>query len=145
PAHVALKAERTGNGFRLTGTKRLVAHGHVADLLVVAARTAGAPGEEEGITLFAVAADTAGLSAQAVRLVDSSIAADLVFDGVMLDGDAMLGAVDQGWTALQTLLDAGRAGAASEMLGVGGAAMDMAVDYLKQRKQFGRTIGSFQA
>jgi len=145
PAATALAATRAGNGFKLTGTKTFVGHGHVADMLIVAARTAGAPGEEAGITLFAVPKDAAGLSADPVRLVDSSLASHLKFDGVELDADAVLGEVDQGWTVLQALLDGGRAGAAAEMLGVGGAAMDMTVDYLKQRRQFGRLIGEFQA
>jgi len=145
PAATALAATLAGNGFKLTGTKTFVGHGHVADMLIVAARTAGAPGEEAGITLFAVPKDAAGLSADPVRLVDSSLASHLKFDGVELDADAVLGEVDQGWTVLQALLDGGRAGAAAEMLGVGGAAMDMTVDYLKQRRQFGRLIGEFQA
>jgi len=145
PAAIALAATRAGNGFKLSGAKRFVVHGHVADMLIVAARTAGASGEEAGITLFAVPKDAAGLSADPARLVDSSLASHLAFDGVELDADAVLGEVDQGWPVLQTLLDAGRAGAAAEMLGVGGAAMDMTVDYLKQRKQFGRLIGEFQA
>ena len=145
PDRTAMKAERAGNGFRLTGKKSFVVNGHVADLLLVAARTAGAPGEREGITLFAVPREAAGLKADAVRLEDSSIAAHLDFDGVTVDADAVVGEVDAGWAPLSALLTAGRAGAAAELLGVGGAAMDMTVAYLKQRKQFGRLIGEFQA
>ena len=145
PDRTAMKAERAGNGFRLTGKKSFVVNGHVADLLLVAARTAGAPGERDGITLFAVPREAAGLKADAVRLEDSSIAAHLDFDGVTVDADAVVGEVDAGWAPLSALLTAGRAGAAAELLGVGGAAMDMTVAYLKQRKQFGRLIGEFQA
>ncbi|SNS79605.1 Acyl-CoA dehydrogenase [Sphingomonas laterariae] len=145
PVETALRAERSGNGFRLTGGKQFVAHGHVADLVIVAARTAGAAGEEQGITLFAVDKGAAGLSVEGVRLADSSIAARMLFDGVAVDAGAVIGDVDGGWAPLCRMLDAGRAGAAAEMLGVAGAAMDMTVDYLKQRKQFGRLIGEFQA
>ena len=142
---VGLKAERSGNGFRLSGRKQFVTHGHVADLLIVAARTAGSPDDRDGVTLFAVDKGAAGLTATPERLADASIAARLEFDGVEVTADAVIGEVDAGRDPLNRLLRAGRTGAASEMLGVGGGAMDMTVDYLKQRKQFGVLIGTFQA
>ena len=145
PLRTALKAERSGNGFRLSGDKRFVAHGHVADLLIVAARTAGAPGEADGITLFAVETDAAGLTATPERLADASLASRLSFDGVQMDADAVIGEVDGGWAALSAVLAAVRTGAAAEMGGVSAAALVMTVDYLKSRKQFGVHIGSFQA
>lgn len=142
---IAMRAERSGNGFRLSGTKQFVAHGHVADLIVVAARTAGSTGDTEGVTLFALAADTPGLTADPRRLTDSSIAARLTFDNVEVDGDAVIGSVDDGRTVLNRLLAAARSGAAAESLGVGEGAATRTLDYLRQRKQFGQTIGSFQA
>ena len=142
---VAMKAERAGNGFKLTGAKQFVHHGHVADVLIVAARTAGSADDESGVTLFAVPKDAAGMSAKAERLTDASLAARIEFDGVEVDADAVIGEVDAGRTPLDRLLRAGRAGAAAEMLGVGAGAMDMTVNYLKERKQFGTLIGTFQA
>ena len=142
---IALKAERAGNGFRLSGAKRFVAHAHVADLLIVAARTAGAAEDADGITLFAVPRDAARLGIRAERLADSSLASHLDFDGVEVDADAVIGEVDAGRAPLDRLLRAGRTGAAAELLGVGGGAMAMTVGYLKQRKQFGRLIGEYQA
>ena len=142
---IAMKAERSGNGFKLTGAKQFVAHGHVADLLIVAARTAGSPEDDEGVTLFAVPKDAANLTADPQRLADASLAARMTFDGVEVDADAVIGEVDGGRSVLNALLGAGRTGAAAEMLGVGGGAMDMTVQYLKERKQFGVLIGSFQA
>ena len=142
---VATKAERSGNGFKLTGDKQFVTHGHVADLLIVAARTAGSPDDDAGVTLFAVPKDAAGLTATPERLTDSSMAARVRFDGVEVDADAVIGEVDGGRDPLARLLRAGRTGAAAEMLGVGAGAMDMTVGYLKERKQFGAAIGSFQA
>ncbi|MFK3889813.1 acyl-CoA dehydrogenase family protein [Sphingomonas sp. NPDC079357] len=142
---IAMRAERAGNGFRLSGAKQFVTHGHVADLLIVAARTAGSDEEAEGVTLFAVPPDAAGLTATPERLADSSIAARLTFEGVAVDADAVIGEVDAGRAPLDRLLRAGRTGASAELLGVGGGAMDMTVGYLKQRKQFGTLIGSFQA
>jgi alkylation response protein AidB-like acyl-CoA dehydrogenase len=144
PESTAMKAERSGNGFKLSGTKAFVLNGHVADMMIVVARTAGAAGETDGLTLFAVPKD-AGQTTDPRRLVDSSLASHVTFDGVELDADAVIGDVDGGWSVLTKLLDAGRVGAAAEMIGVGGAAMDMTVDYLKQRKQFGKLIGEFQA
>ena len=142
---IAMTAERSGNGFRLTGAKQFVTHGHVADLLIVAARTAGSPDEAEGVTLFAVPKDAANLTATPERLADSSLAARIAFEGVEVDADAVIGEVDGGRGPLDRLLRAGRTGAAAELLGVGGGAMDMTVGYLKERKQFGVAIGSFQA
>ncbi len=143
--HVATTAKRSGNGFKLTGKKQFVTHGHVADLLIVAARTAGSPDDMDGLTLFAVPKDTANLTTTPERLADASLAARIDFDGVEVDADAVIGEVDAGRDPLDRLLRAGRAGASAEMLGVGGGAVDMTVDYLKQRKQFGALIGSFQA
>lgn len=144
PEATALKAERSGNGFKLSGTKAFVLNGHVADMMIVAARTAGAVGETNGLTLFAVPKD-AGQTSDPRRLLDASLASHVTFDGVEVDADAVIGDVDGGWSVLTKLLDAGRVGAAAEMIGVGAAAMDMTVDYLKQRKQFGKLIGEFQA
>ena len=142
---VAMKAERSGNGFKLSGRKQFVTHGHIADLIIVAARTAGSADDANGITLFAVDRGAAGLTAEAERLADSSIAARLEFDGVEVDADAVIGEVDAGRAPLDRLLRAGRTGASAELLGVGGGAMDLTVNYLKERKQFGVAIGSFQA
>ncbi len=145
PARTTLEARRSGNGFALSGAKQFVVHGGSADVILVAARTAGSPGEAEGITLFAVERDTAGLEVENVALADSSKAARLQFDNVELDADAVVGEVDQGWTPLTRALGAGRAGAAAELVGVAAGASEMTFDYLKQRKQFGKLIGEFQA
>jgi len=145
PQRITTRAERAGNGFRLTGAKSFVIHGASADMIVVAARTAGADEDRDGITLFAVPKDAAGMSHDAVRLVDSAMATHTRFEGVELDGDAVIGEVDGGRDILNAMLVAGRVGAAAEGVGVARGAMEMTVGYLKQRKQFGRFIGEFQA
>ncbi len=145
PERIRTRAEKSGNGFRLTGQKDFVLHGASADMLVVAARTSGADDDADGITLFAVPKDAANMSHDAVRLVDSSMASHTKFEGVELDGDAVIGEVDGGREVLNAMLTAGRIGAAAEGVGVARGAMDMTVDYLKQRKQFGKLIGEFQA
>src|SRR3954452_21844393 len=139
PEAIAMTAERSGNGFRLSGAKQLVVQGSSAELIIVAAPA------EEGLTLFAVEKAAKGLETEGVRLADSSIGARMVFKDVEVDADAVVGEVGAGESVLGRVLDAGRAGATSEMVGLGGAAMAMTVDYLKQRKQFGRLIGEFQA
>ncbi|HVR89891.1 MAG TPA: acyl-CoA dehydrogenase family protein [Novosphingobium sp.] len=145
PERIKARAERAGNGFRLSGAKDFVVHGGSADMLVVAARTAGSDDDNDGITLFAVPRDAAGLSQDAVQLVDSAMASHIKLDNVELDGDAVIGDVDGGREVLNRMLAAGRVGAAAESVGVARGAMDMTIDYLKQRKQFGKLIGEFQA
>jgi alkylation response protein AidB-like acyl-CoA dehydrogenase len=139
PEEIEMRAERSGNGFRLTGAKQFVVQGASADVIVVAAQA------EDGLTLFAVEKEAKGLETQGVRLVDASIGARMRFEGVAVDGDAVIGEVGGGEAVLTRVLNAGRAGAAAELVGLGAAAMAMTVDYLKQRKQFGRLIGEFQA
>ena len=145
PERIATRAEKSGNGFRLSGRKDFVLHGASADMLVVAARTSGGDEDAEGITLFAVPKEASGMSHDAVRLVDSSMATHTTFEDVELDGDAVIGEVDGGREVLNKVLLAGRVGAAAEGVGVARGAMDMTVAYLRQRKQFGRLIGEFQA
>lgn len=145
PSRIATKAEKSGNGFKLSGSKSFVIQGASSDMIVVAARTSGSDEDEHGITLFAVPKDANGMNQNPVRLVDSSMASHITFDGVELDGDAVIGEVDGGREVLNAILAAGRVGAAAEGVGVAQGAMDMTVDYLKQRKQFGKMIGEFQA
>ncbi len=145
PERITTKAARSGNGFMLSGAKQFVVHGSSADMLVVAARTAGSDEDDPGITLFAVPRDAAGLSQDPVRLVDSSIATHIKLDNVQLDADAVIGEVDGGREVLNRVLAAGRVGAAAESVGVARGAFDMTTTYLKQRKQFGKLIGEFQA
>ena len=139
PESIALAAERSGNGFRLGGAKQFVVQGASADFFVVAAKA------EEGLTLFVVEKDAPGPAVEGVRLADSSIGARLAFEGVEVDADAVIGDVGAGDAVLERVLNGVRAGAASEMVGVASGSMALTVDYLKQRKQFGKLIGEFQA
>ena len=145
PDQISMSATREGNGFKLDGKKQFVVQGGSADTLIVAARTSGSAGDDKGLTLFAVDTDAAGLSRDSVRLVDSAMAAHIEFDGVLVDADAVIGEVDDGDAVLKRLLNAGRAGSAAEILGVGAGSMDITVDYIKGRKQFDKIIATFQA
>jgi alkylation response protein AidB-like acyl-CoA dehydrogenase len=145
PLKTALAAKADGGGFVLNGTKTFVLDGDAADLLIVVARTGGQPGDSDGLTLFLVPADTAGVSRSHLALVDSRGASQISFDGVRLGADAVLGEVGKGWTVLEPTLDRAYAGLAAEMLGTATAAFEITLDYLKTRTQFGQVIGTFQA
>ena len=145
PLKTAMQARRSGNGFELNGAKAFVVDGHTADLLIVAARSAGAPGERDGLTLFLVDPKIKGIALERTAMVDSHNAARIVFDHVEVNADSVLGEVDQGFALLQGVLNIGRGAVASEMVGLGEEAFSRTVGYLKERKQFGRLIGEFQA
>ena len=145
PLKTAMKAEKSGSGFTLTGKKTFVDDGHSADLLIVAARTSGAPGDKAGITLFLVPRDASGISVQELKTLDYHGAANISFDGVEVSADDVLGPVDGGWDILEGILDRACIGMASEMLGTAIAAFEMTHEYLQTRKQFGQLIGSFQS
>jgi alkylation response protein AidB-like acyl-CoA dehydrogenase len=137
PDRIALAVEKDGTGYRLNGQKTFVHDGHIADTLIVAARTGG------GITLFLVPGDAAIRTR--LTMVDSRNAALVRLDDVAVGPEAVLGRVDGGAGLLDLTLDRARAGLAAEMLGSADEAFDRTVQYLKDRKQFGVAIGSFQA
>jgi alkylation response protein AidB-like acyl-CoA dehydrogenase len=145
PLQTKMQAVRSGNGFRLNGDKAFVVDGHTADLLIVAARTAGAAGERDGLTLFLVDPKTKGIETERTAMVDSHNAARIVFDNVEVNADGVLGEVDQGGALLEGVLNIGRGAVASEMVGVSEEVFGRTVGYLKERKQFGKLIGEFQA
>jgi alkylation response protein AidB-like acyl-CoA dehydrogenase len=145
PATIALRASRDGKDWVLDGTKAFVLDGSVADDLVVVARSAGTPGDEHGLALFLVPASAPGLTRTRMRMVDSRNAARLVFDGVRVEPEALLGAADTAFAKLDRVLDGARAGLAAEMLGGTLEAFERTLNYLKFRCQFGVPIGSFQA
>ncbi|MFP6807317.1 MAG: acyl-CoA dehydrogenase family protein [Pseudomonadales bacterium] len=145
PQKTALKARKSGEGYKLTGTKTFVQEGMSATDFIVVARTGGAVGDKDGITMFLVNADVDGLSRNQVKTVDSRGYANLEFDGVEVNADAVLGTVDQAYPVLEAILDRARAGISAEMLGTAAQAFDLTLEYLKTRVQFGQVIGSFQA
>ena len=145
PEKIAMPAARAGNGFRLSGAKTFVIDGHVANLLIVCARTAGNPGDTSGITLFLVDANAPGVRAERTATVDSHNAARITFEDMNLSADNVLGKIDAGWDVLEGVLNVGRAVVAAEMVGASDEAFGRTVAYLKERKQFGKAIGEFQA
>ncbi|MBZ0235441.1 MAG: acyl-CoA dehydrogenase, partial [Deltaproteobacteria bacterium] len=132
-------------GWILDGEKTFVLDGSAADLLVVAARTAGAPGDRDGLTLFVVERDAAGVSVEPLAMVDSRGAARVRFAAVTVPTADVLGAPDRGADLLDALVERATTALTAEMLGAADAVFRTTIEYLKQRHQFGVAIGSFQA
>jgi alkylation response protein AidB-like acyl-CoA dehydrogenase len=145
PYRVATHARRDGNDWVLSGSKDFVPDGHVADQLIVVARVAGGENDRDGLGLFVVDGDAAGVSRSRRIMVDGRNAATVALDGVRVTGAAALGDPGDAALALDATLDRATAGLCAEMLGGIETAFDKTLEYLKVREQFGVPIGSFQA
>jgi len=139
PRQLTTAAAAQGFGYRLTGHKTAVIDGHAADTFIVSAWTGS------GLSLFLVPADARGVSVERYPLLDTHAAANVRFEQVELEAAALLGDLDGAEALLDRILDVARIGAAAELLGLAQEAFARTVDYLKERKQFGVPIGSFQA
>lgn len=135
-------AEKSGDGYKVTGSKKFVLDGHVAGKLVVVARTSGGAGDRDGLTLILVDREAAGVSVTRTIMADSRNAANIEFSGA--EG-VLLGEEGKGADVLDKVLDAGRILLAAEMLGSIQECFERTIEYLKTREQFGVPIGSFQA
>jgi alkylation response protein AidB-like acyl-CoA dehydrogenase len=144
-AHVATRASRASDGYRIDGAKRVVVNGSGADTLVVSARISGAETDPDGIALWLVDARTHGLRTSAYRTIDGMRAADIVFDGAQVGADALIGAERTGLALIEDVVDFATALTCAEAVGAIKSANDATLEYLKTRKQFGKSIGSFQA
>ena len=142
---IATRAERNGDGWRITGEKRHVIDGGAADALIVAARTAGDVSDADGITLLLVEAGAKGVTLERQRRVDSRGAALVRLEAVEVGADAVVGVEGQGGALLEDAIDRATVGLCAEMLGAMSACFERTLEYLKQREQFGVPIGSFQA
>ncbi len=138
-------ATRLGDNYILEGTKLFVPDAHVADLIIVVARTSSDPDPSRGITLFLVPAGSAGLGVEVLKTISSDRQCEVVLDQVSVPAASVLGVVDEGWPVVERALQRATAGKCLEMLGGANAVLDMTVEYVKQRTQFGRPVGSFQA
>ena len=145
PDNITTTAERSGNGFKLNGSKAMVVDGHVADALIVAAKTGSQEDGTEVTSLFLVDPNTKGISTERTIMLDSRNSARVDFNEVEISGDALIGNIDDGEHILRKVLNAGRAAVSAELLGAGSKAFESTVAYIKERKQFGKIIGEFQA
>lgn len=142
PYGAETKAEKSGDGYKVTGSKVFVLDGHVADKIVVVARTAGSAGDRDGLTLVLVDREANGVNVTRTIMADSRNAANIEFSGA--EG-VLLGEEGKGADVLDKVLDAGRILLSAEMLGGIQECFERTVEYLKTREQFGVPIGSFQA
>lgn len=145
PAGVAMAATSVDGGYSLNGSKCFVVDGNVADQLIVVARTSGEPGEQQGLTLFLVPRQATGVDVHRAAMVDSRNAADIRLSDVVVGEDQVVGVVDQGMAILESVLDIANVHLAAELLGIADECFQRTLRYLKERKQFGFPIGSFQA
>ena len=138
-------AAKSGDGYVLNGTKTFVIDGHTADLIIVAARTEGTSGAD-GISLFCVPAETAGIERRGLQTMDQTRKqAEVKLENVQVGGDALMGDEGSGWPLLAKTLDLAAVALSAEQVGGAQKCLDMSVEYAKVRVQFGRPIGSFQA
>jgi alkylation response protein AidB-like acyl-CoA dehydrogenase len=145
PAAVSTTAAKDGGDYVLNGEKTFVLDGHIADTLIVVARTGGQSGDTQGLSMFLVDAKADGLSLQRTLMVDNRNCANVKLDGVKVPAAALLGGEGGAFADLEPVLDLGRICVSAEMLGGAEAVFDTTLDYLKERKQFDKIIGTFQA
>ncbi|HEX4389078.1 MAG TPA: acyl-CoA dehydrogenase family protein [Steroidobacteraceae bacterium] len=143
--HVACRAVRAGNGWRLSGTKTVVLDAPSADAFLVVARTGGQDTDRAGISLFLVPREAVGLAVEGYATQSGSRAADLRLADVTLGDEALLGVVDQALPAIERAVDRALAALCAEALGIVSALNKATLEYLKSRRQFGVAIGNFQA
>jgi alkylation response protein AidB-like acyl-CoA dehydrogenase len=145
PSGVETAAEHRGDSYLISGTKLFVPDAQAAEILLVVARTSQESDPARGLTVFLVPSGSPGLSISALNTISSDRQCQVILEQVSVPANSTLGPVGEGWPVVARALQRAVAGRCVEMLGGAGAVLDMTVDYVKQRTQFGRPIGSFQA
>ena len=145
PFSISTQAKKNGDNYEITGEKTFVIDGNSASLLVVAARTDGDVDDESGMTLFLVDPSADGLEITKTSMVDSRNSAQIKFNNVVVSSTETLGELNNGSGLLENVLDRAQIAISAEMLGNASQAFDITLEYLKERKQFGAVIGTFQA
>ena len=144
--HIQMEARADGDGFLLDGTKLFVPDAHVADFLICVARTQAGNDPAEGITLFLLDTKAEGISISLMPTMDGTRKLCAVeFSGVRVNGDRVLGGVNEGWNGLRPVLQCAQVGLCAECVGGAQRAMELATEYAKVRIQFDQPIGAFQA
>ena len=145
PSKTEMTAKKNDSNFILNGKKIFVIDGASADILIVLARTSGVKGDSTGLSLFILNSDTSGIEIKKLDMADSRNYANISFNEVIIDESSLLGDLETAGETVESILDIGRIAMSAEMLGNAESAFEITLDYLKQRKQFGALIGSFQA
>ena len=141
---IETKATTDNNAFILNGTKLFVPDAHIADYMLVVARTDEKSKGEEGITIFIVDAKSPGISYTVLKTIANDNLCEVVFDKVSVPKENILGQLNQGWNEVQKIIQRAATAKCCEIVGCIQQALDMTVDYAKERKQYDRPIGSFQ-
>jgi len=145
PSKTSLTAEKKDDKYILNGKKTFVIDGASADVLIVLTRTSGNSGELAGLTLFIIDSNADGIDKTKLDMADSRNYANINFNDVKCSNKDILGALESGGETVESILDIGRITISAEMLGNAESAFETTIEYLKQRKQFGVLIGTFQA
>ncbi|PON14044.1 acyl-CoA dehydrogenase [Candidatus Entotheonella serta] len=145
PSGISVRAEAHNGGYVINGTKLFVLNAHTADELLVAVRTSDEGGPENGISLLLVPSNTSGVETTTLSTIASDRQFEVTFTNVEVGADALVGELHQAWPILKQTIDRAAIAKCSEMVGIAQVAFDMSVDYAKNRVQFGRPIGTFQA
>jgi len=139
------RAEKSDDGWVINGQKTWCSNAHIASHILLIARTSTEGGKHEGLTMFVVPTDVDGLQITGIETMGGKEVNDLYFTDCRLPADAVVGTEGQGWRQLMAGLNLERMILAGLMLGLGRRAFDDTVAYVKERRQFGRPVGSFQA
>ncbi|MCK4331211.1 MAG: acyl-CoA/acyl-ACP dehydrogenase [Dehalococcoidia bacterium] len=142
---IAAKATQKGDDFVINGTKLFVEMAHVADYLICASRTKDGTSPEEGITLFIIDAKSPGIASEVIPTIALDKLCEVRFKDVLVPKKNVLGELDKGWPIIQKMLEKGALAKCAESIGGMQAAVEMTLAYSKERVQYGRPIGAFQA
>jgi len=145
PRGIRLSATRNGDTFVLDGTKLFVSDAHIADTMICAARTTESAGGSDGITLFLLDSKIPGISITLLKTIGGDKQCEVKFDKVQVSRDKVIGELDKAWPALERTIERAAVAQCAMMSGGAQQVLEMAVKYTKERRQFGRLIGSFQA
>jgi alkylation response protein AidB-like acyl-CoA dehydrogenase len=143
-ADVEVTATADGDGYVINGTKLFVPDANVADYMLVVARTSDGASPEDGITVFIVDAKSPGISTTVLKTIANDKLCEVVFDQVKIPKENILGELDRGWSVVKEIVARAAVGKCCEMVGCLQQALDMTIEYAKERKQYDRPIGSFQ-
>ena len=145
PDAITVKASPDKDDYVINGTKLFVPDANVADYIICVARTKNGASPEEGLTLFLIDAKSPGISTTLLKTIAGDKQCEVIFEDVRVPKENIIGELDKGWPVVEKVLEKATVGLCAQMVGGAQKALDMSVDYAKERVQFGRPIGSFQA
>jgi alkylation response protein AidB-like acyl-CoA dehydrogenase len=142
---VKVKATQSGDEYVIEGTKLFVSDAHVADYLIAAVRTNEGGDPADGISLLLVDAKSPGISVTPLITIVGDKQCEVVLDKVKVPAKNLIGEKDKGWPIIESVLEKATVGLCAQIVGGAQQVLEMSVDYAKERIQFGKPIGSFQA